>query len=137
MGSRSIVGRATAVALVGAFFHSSCVTHAFSSKQLLPVKTLLSTRLGLVPPPGSGYAGPEYEINEMPDSYEPMMEYPGTMRPGRTPENMPFHDLPIGDDDPEPVPWPHFQQIEVCLAIYMHRFSRRQYDVVLKRFRLC
>jgi hypothetical protein len=41
-----------------------------------------------------------------------MMEYPGTMRPGRTPENMPFHDLPIGDDDPDPVPWPHFQQIE-------------------------
>lgn len=69
--------------------------------------------LGLVPPPGSGYAGPEYEINELPDSYEPMMEYPGTMRPGRTPENMPFHDLPIGDDDPDPVPWPHFQQIEV------------------------
>jgi len=66
----------------------------------------------LVPPPGSGYAGPDYEIDELPDSYEPMMEYPGTMRPGRTPENMPFHDLPIGDDDPDPVPWPHFQQIE-------------------------
>jgi len=71
-----------------------------------------SSKLGLVPPPGSGYAGPEHEIDEMPDSYEPMMEYPGTMRPGRTPENMPFHDLPIGDDDPDPVPWPHFQQIE-------------------------
>lgn len=41
-----------------------------------------------------------------------MMEYPGTMRPGRTPENMPFHDLPIADTDPDPVPWPHFQQIE-------------------------
>jgi hypothetical protein len=41
-----------------------------------------------------------------------MMEYPGTMRPGRTPENMPFHDLPIADSDPDPVPWPHFQQIE-------------------------
>lgn len=40
------------------------------------------------------------------------MEYPGTMRPGRTPENMPFQDLPIGDNDPDPVPWPHFQQIE-------------------------
>lgn len=66
----------------------------------------------MVPPPGSGYAGPDYEIDELPDSYEPMMEYPGTMRPGRTPENMPFHDLPIGDDDPDPVPWPHFQQIE-------------------------
>lgn len=34
------------------------------------------------------------------------------MRPGKTPENMPFHDLPIGDNDPDPVPWPHFQQIE-------------------------
>lgn len=34
------------------------------------------------------------------------------MRPGRHPENVPFHDLPIGDDDPDPVPWPHFQQIE-------------------------
>jgi len=34
------------------------------------------------------------------------------MRPGRTPENMPFHDLPIADSDPDPVPWPHFQQIE-------------------------
>ena len=40
------------------------------------------------------------------------MEFPGTMRPGRTPENMPFHDLPIADTDPDPVPWPHFQQIE-------------------------
>jgi hypothetical protein len=63
-------------------------------------------------PPGSGYATPEDEQNLLPESYEPMMEYPGTMRPGRTPENQPFHDLPIGDDDPDPVPWPHFQQIE-------------------------
>lgn len=63
-------------------------------------------------PPGSGYARPEDETSELPDSYEPMMEYPGTMRPGRTPENMPFHDLPIADTDPDPVPWPHFQQIE-------------------------
>jgi len=113
MSSRSIVRYTAAVALAGAFLHNSCVTHAFSSIKLLPGKAS-STHLGLVPPPGSGYAGPEYEINEMPDSYEPMMEYPGTMRPGRTPENMPFHDLPIGDDDPDPVPWPHFQQIEVC-----------------------
>lgn len=63
-------------------------------------------------PPGSGYATPEDEKSELPDSYEPMMEFPGTMRPGRTPENMPFHDLPIADTDPDPVPWPHFQQIE-------------------------
>lgn len=42
-----------------------------------------------------------------------MLEYPGTMRPGRTPENMPYHDLPfLNVDDPNPVPWPHFQEIE-------------------------
>lgn len=63
-------------------------------------------------PPGSGYSRPEDEVDSLPATYEPMMEYPGTMRPGRTPENMPFHDLPIGDNDPDPVPWPHFQQIE-------------------------
>jgi hypothetical protein len=103
-----------AMALV--FIRGGYVTNAFSNRQTCPCPetTVFSrTRLGLIPPPGSGYAGPEYEIDEMPDSYEPMMEYPGTMRPGRTPENMPFHDLPIGDDDPDPVPWPHFQQIEV------------------------
>lgn len=63
-------------------------------------------------PPGSGYSRPEDEESFVPDTYEPMMEYPGTMRPGRTVENMPFQDLPIGDGDPDPVPWPHFQQIE-------------------------
>jgi len=48
-----------------------------------------------------------------PTTYIPMLEYPGTMRPGRTPENMPYHDLPnLGIDDPDPVPWPHFQEIE-------------------------
>ncbi len=48
-----------------------------------------------------------------PKTYEPMLEYPGTMRPGRTPENMPYHDLPfLNVDDPNPVPWPHFQEIE-------------------------
>eukprot|EP00534_Pseudo-nitzschia_fraudulenta_P008058 CAMPEP_0201149566 /NCGR_PEP_ID=MMETSP0851-20130426/10840_1 /ASSEMBLY_ACC=CAM_ASM_000631 /TAXON_ID=183588 /ORGANISM="Pseudo-nitzschia fraudulenta, Strain WWA7" /LENGTH=393 /DNA_ID=CAMNT_0047425991 /DNA_START=69 /DNA_END=1250 /DNA_ORIENTATION=- len=137
MGSRrSFVGctATAAVATAVVFLQNSCVpTTAFSaasttssSKQqrtcaaFLPKNNnnkatafgCIDTRLGLVPPPGSGYAGPEYEIDEMPESYEPMMEYPGTMRPGRTPENMPFHDLPIGDDDPDPVPWPHFQQIE-------------------------
>lgn len=71
-----------------------------------------STFLSIRPPPGSGYAGPEDEVSPFPSTYEPMMEYPGTMRPGRTPENMPFQDLPIGDNDPDPVPWPHFQQIE-------------------------
>jgi hypothetical protein len=69
-------------------------------------------RLFMFAPPGSGYARREDETSELPDSYEPMMEYPGTMRPGRTPENSPFHDLPIADTDPDPVPWPHFQQIE-------------------------
>eukprot|EP00565_Helicotheca_tamesis_P004524 CAMPEP_0185727438 /NCGR_PEP_ID=MMETSP1171-20130828/3132_1 /TAXON_ID=374046 /ORGANISM="Helicotheca tamensis, Strain CCMP826" /LENGTH=400 /DNA_ID=CAMNT_0028396013 /DNA_START=76 /DNA_END=1278 /DNA_ORIENTATION=- len=63
-------------------------------------------------PPGSGYSRPSDEQDHFPESYDPMMEYPGTMRPGRTPENQAFHDLPIGDDDPDPVPWPHFQEIE-------------------------
>ena len=50
---------------------------------------------------------------ELPHTYEPMLEYPGTMRPGRTPENMPYHDLPYLDvNTPNPVPWPHFQEIE-------------------------
>mmetsp|Transcript_458 Transcript_458/g.672 ORF Transcript_458/g.672 Transcript_458/m.672 type:complete len:382 (+) Transcript_458:49-1194(+) len=73
---------------------------------------VVNTRLSIYAPPGSGYATPEDEESELPDSYEPMMEFPGTMRPGRTPENMPFHDLPIGDDQDVPIPWPHFQQIE-------------------------
>mmetsp|Transcript_17990 Transcript_17990/g.36764 ORF Transcript_17990/g.36764 Transcript_17990/m.36764 type:complete len:413 (-) Transcript_17990:50-1288(-) len=80
-------------------------------------------------PPGSGYVGPDPDYEDdpflspsdikqisppaFPDTYEPMLEYPGTMRPGRTPENMPYHDLPgLGIDDPNPVPWPHFQEIE-------------------------
>lgn len=50
--------------------------------------------------------------DSFPDTYDPTMQYPGTMRPGRTPENQPYHDLPIGDDDEDPVPWPHFQQIQ-------------------------
>lgn len=62
------------------------------------------------PPPGSGYQ--EKIESALPDTYEPMMSFPGTMRPGKTPENMPYQDLPIGDDDPDPIPWPHFQQIE-------------------------
>jgi hypothetical protein len=63
-------------------------------------------------PPGSGYASEQDEVSFFPDSYEPTMEYPGTMRPGRTRENISFQDLPIGDDDPNPVPWPHFQEID-------------------------
>ncbi len=71
-----------------------------------------AARLYIIAPQGSGYATPDDETSPFPDTYEPMMEYPGTMRPGRTPEDQPFHDLPIADDDPDPVPWPHFQQIE-------------------------
>jgi len=71
-----------------------------------------NTRLSLYPPPGSPYLGPDDDESTLPDTYEPMMEYPGTMRPGRTPENMPYHDLPLDDGSPDPVPWPHFQQIE-------------------------
>lgn len=63
-------------------------------------------------PPGSGYMSDEDEQSFFPDTYEPMMEYPGTMRPGRTPENQPFSSLPIQESDPDPVPWPHFQEIE-------------------------
>jgi hypothetical protein len=71
-----------------------------------------SSALWIYAPPGSGYARPEDEEDVLPLTYEPMMEFPGTMRPGKTPENVPFQDLPIGDSDPDPVPWPHFQQIE-------------------------
>jgi len=63
-------------------------------------------------PPGSGWAELEDEQSFFPDSYEPIMEYPGTMRPGSTPENQPYSSLPIQESDPDPVPWPHFQEIE-------------------------
>ena len=97
-----------------------------------------STTLYIYAPPGSGYVrsdiidedDPSYieptthselttsDIEQIsppiyPSTYEPMLEYPGTMRPGRTPENMPYHDLPnLNINDPDPVPWPHFQEIE-------------------------
>eukprot|EP01083_Nonionella_stella_P012749 36051_1 len=63
-------------------------------------------------PPGSGYAQSEDEQAYYPDTYDPMMEYPGTMRPGRKDENQPFSSLPIQESDPDPIPWPHFQEIE-------------------------
>lgn len=97
------------------------LTGLILSRWTKPTSSFLAPRLTSQPatssryiyaPPGSGYASPDDEKSALPDSYEPMMEFPGTMRPGRTPENMPFHDLPIGDNDPDPVPWPHFQQIE-------------------------
>lgn len=92
-----------------------CLAAVCSAYTTFPVRTFITLRTGplfIYAPPGSGYATPEDEVSPFPDTYEPMMEYPGTMRPGRTPEDQPFHDLPIGDDDPDPVPWPHFQQIE-------------------------
>eukprot|EP00980_Cylindrotheca_fusiformis_P021357 scaffold8240_cov133-Cylindrotheca_fusiformis.AAC.2 len=98
---------------ISSFWILVCQTRAFSLVPCQNVHTHHSYRLSMVyAPPGSGYARPEDEQSELPDTYEPMMEYPGTMRPGRTPENMPFHDLPIADSDPDPIPWPHFQQIE-------------------------
>ena len=62
-------------------------------------------------PPGSGYFTPEDEGDPMPPDYMPVMEYPGTMRPAHTRENVPYEDLPIDEDGPPPVPWPHFQEI--------------------------
>jgi hypothetical protein len=92
---------------------TSTLCQGFSVKPSFLKNSRLSTSpLSLYAPPGSGYATPEDEPLKLPTTYEPMMEFPGTMRPGRTPENMPFHDLPIADTDPDPVPWPHFQQIE-------------------------
>lgn len=90
-----------------------------------------SSAVGMFAPPGSGYVRKNEATDEdaalshpeltaadisaispqaFPDTYEPMLEYPGTMRPGRTPENMPYHDLPgMNAEDNDPVPWPHFQ----------------------------
>lgn len=92
---------------------TSTLCWGFSIKPTFSTNSCFSTGpLSLYAPPGSGYATPDDEESKLPSTYEPMMEFPGTMRPGRTPENMPFHDLPIADTDPDPVPWPHFQQIE-------------------------
>lgn len=90
-----------------------CSTASFTVSPTSINRRQTTGRLHIIAPPGSGYARPEDETSSFPDSYEPMMEYPGTMRPGRTPENMPYQDLPLlGDNDPDPVPWPHLQQIE-------------------------
>lgn len=91
-------------------------TATFLNPVGMPSRTLVaqrkSIRLHQYPPPGSGYLGAEDEKCSLPDTYEPMMEYPGTLRPGKTRENISFQDLPIGDDDPDPIPWPHFQEID-------------------------
>jgi len=86
-------------------------TWAFSLTST-PKMNLLHTRLFIRAPPASGYADIDDEQSYYPDTYDPMMEYPGTMRPGNTPENQPFSSLPIQESDPDPVPWPHFQEIE-------------------------
>ena len=112
----------------------SCTNNIKSSSQQIPSQQR-SSKLYIFAPPGSGYVRsdvvdddeiepsthPELQASDIeqispsiyPKTYEPMLEYPGTMRPGRTPENMPYHDLPGLDiHDPDPVPWPHFQEIE-------------------------
>mmetsp|Transcript_28355 Transcript_28355/g.43473 ORF Transcript_28355/g.43473 Transcript_28355/m.43473 type:complete len:436 (+) Transcript_28355:190-1497(+) len=95
-----------------ATFISSKSSVLKSNKSVSHHRSFGSSLQMIFAPPGSGYCDEDDEESVFPETYEPMMEYPGTMRPGRTPENMPFHDLPIADDDPDPVPWPHFQQIE-------------------------
>jgi hypothetical protein len=104
--------RAASVLLLATCVSSFSPRCAFINPSKQQTRSTSTSGLSLFAPPGSGYARPEDEESVLPNTYEPMMEYPGTMRPGRTPENMPFQDLPIGDDDPDPVPWPHFQQIE-------------------------
>jgi hypothetical protein len=104
--------RVISVLLLATCVESFSPRYAFLSNPSKQQQTRSPSSLSIFAPPGSGYSRPEDEESVLPDTYEPMMEYPGTMRPGRTPENMPFQDLPIGDDDPDPVPWPHFQQIE-------------------------
>jgi hypothetical protein len=91
-----------------------------TSRTVLPPRPVRVVRLWQLPPPGSFWIGSgDEEIDDllldpgnMPKTYEPLMGYPGTMRPGMTPENMPYQDLPIADSDPDPVPWPHFQEIQ-------------------------
>jgi hypothetical protein len=116
--------RALSVVLL-VFCTAASTIEAFSASSRSSCHSSRSrSRLYIYAPPGSGYARPEDNPrSELPDTYEPMMAFPGTMRPGKTPENMPFQDLPIGDDDPDPVPWPHFQQIE-----WHHRWSEPPHE---------
>ena len=107
---------ATAATLSDAYvpstFLSSTTTRATTfRKRSSP--SINQNRLNMVyAPPGSGYLDHEDETSVYPESYDPMMEYPGTMRPGKTKENQAFENLPLADTDPDPVPWPHFQEIE-------------------------
>ncbi len=97
--------------------HTHCHAFTTSIRSSLPFigtqpPTTTNTHLHLRAPPGSGYFTDEDEESFFPSTYDPMMEYPGTMRPGRTAENQPYSSLPIQESDPDPVPWPHFQQVE-------------------------
>ncbi len=83
------------------------------------------TRLWVKPPKSSPFYVEEPEL--LPSGYDPMMEYPGTMRPSKVRENSPFEDLPLTGVDEDGVtldskdvesggmgvnvPWPHFQDI--------------------------
>eukprot|EP00571_Detonula_confervacea_P010774 CAMPEP_0172299640 /NCGR_PEP_ID=MMETSP1058-20130122/1903_1 /TAXON_ID=83371 /ORGANISM="Detonula confervacea, Strain CCMP 353" /LENGTH=330 /DNA_ID=CAMNT_0013009157 /DNA_START=29 /DNA_END=1021 /DNA_ORIENTATION=- len=135
---RKRAAAAAAAALLSSSSWMPC--HGFTATNRAVASRNSLSPLNIYAPPGSGYfrhdvveddedatvaALPASE-NELtnsevlqiappafPKTYEPMLEYPGTMRPGRTPENMPYHDLPgLGINDPDPVPWPHFQEIE-------------------------
>lgn len=107
--------RTTAVAVSGALCVTVAISDAFVPSASIRRRQLSflrpsSKRSMVKAPPGSGYLEEEY--SEYPDTYDPMMEYPGTMRPGKTKENQPFESLPLAETDPDPVPWPHFQEIE-------------------------
>lgn len=92
---------------------STCRLPFVGNEQILKCRPKSFSSLRMIyAPPGSGYVEREDETEYYPDTYDPMMEYPGTMRPGRTPENQAYENLPCGDSDPDPVPWPHFQEIE-------------------------
>eukprot|EP00588_Corethron_pennatum_P028167 CAMPEP_0194314432 /NCGR_PEP_ID=MMETSP0171-20130528/11285_1 /TAXON_ID=218684 /ORGANISM="Corethron pennatum, Strain L29A3" /LENGTH=386 /DNA_ID=CAMNT_0039069847 /DNA_START=60 /DNA_END=1220 /DNA_ORIENTATION=- len=84
----------------------------------------------VLPPPGSGYRGPEDEPDYMPEGYRPMMQYPGTMRPTMEKENIPYEDLPLDDDDVSPVPWPNFQD----LPFYHHWGSPHEMQTQMEVF---
>jgi len=86
----------------------------FTRKQLLSCQdTPNRTHRYMYAPKGSGYVASDDETpDRLPSTYKPQLGYPGTMRPGKSGENQSYSSLPIADDDPEPVPWPHFQEVE-------------------------
>mmetsp|Transcript_35602 Transcript_35602/g.72196 ORF Transcript_35602/g.72196 Transcript_35602/m.72196 type:complete len:369 (-) Transcript_35602:63-1169(-) len=106
--------RAASAAVSGALCASAALSDAYvSTSPITAFRKRSSSVVNMVyAPPGSGYLDKEDEETVYPDTYEPMMEYPGTMRPGRMKENQAYENLPLADSDPDPVPWPHFQEIE-------------------------